>query len=124
MLALMDNFPPHVVAYRAQGKVNGEEYKEIVVQRIAEVAKAYPQINFIVLLETGFEDYSLQALLEYIKVSFEHFSKWNRMAIVSDQQWVRKIYDILSPLVHGEIRTYRLEDQQIACEWVSAPLPA
>ncbi|MGK9125909.1 STAS/SEC14 domain-containing protein [Olivibacter sp. SA151] len=123
MLALMDNFPPHVVAYRAQGKVNGEEYKEIVVQRIAEVAKAYPQINFIVLLETGFEDYNLQALLEYIKVSFEHFSKWNRMAIVSDQQWVRKIYDILSPLVHGEIRTYRLEDQQRASEWVSAPLP-
>uniref|UniRef100_F4CCE8 STAS/SEC14 domain-containing protein n=1 Tax=Sphingobacterium sp. (strain 21) TaxID=743722 RepID=F4CCE8_SPHS2 len=123
MLALMDDFPPHVVAYRAQGKVNGEEYKEIVVQRIAEVAKAYPQINFIVLLETGFEDYSLQALLEYIKVSFEHFSKWNRMAIVSDQQWVRKIYDILSPLVHGEIRTYRLEDRQRASEWVSAPLP-
>ncbi|WP_134091259.1 STAS/SEC14 domain-containing protein [Olivibacter sp. XZL3] len=122
MVTLLHNFPPHVAAYRAQGSVNKEEYKDVVMHRVDEVAASYPLINFFVLLETGFEEYSFMAFVEYVKVSFEHFTKWNRMAIISDQKWVRKAYDLLSPLVHGEIRTYRIEDQELAREWVSAPL--
>ena len=122
MVELLAGFPPHVAAYRASGEVHKEEYERVVMSRVDEVAAQYGKINFLVRLETGMEEYSLAAFLDYLKVSFEHFTRWNRMAIVSDQKWVRKIYDVLSPLVPGTIETYELKEYETAKQWVSAPL--
>jgi hypothetical protein len=122
MVQLLTDLPPHVAAYKASGAISKEEYEQVVMARVDEVALKYGRINFLVLLETGMENYSIGAFIDYIKVSFEHFTKWNRMAIITDQQWVRRAYDVLSHVVHGEIRTYELKDFSAAKEWVSGPL--
>lgn len=122
MVELLSDFPPYVAAYKASGAISKEEYEQVVMARVDEVADEYGKINFVVLLETGMENYSIGAFIDYIKVSFEHFTKWNRMAIVTDEQWVRRAYNVLSYLVHGEIRTYQLNDFEVAKEWVSGPL--
>jgi hypothetical protein len=124
MVELLKDFPPHVAAYRAAGTVEKEEYEKVVMARVDEVAATYGKINFIVRLETDMQNYTLPAFLDYLKVSFEHFSKWNRMAIVSDQGWVRNAYDVLSKLVPGEIRGYPLAEFEEAKQWVSAPFVA
>jgi hypothetical protein len=124
MVELLKDFPPHVAAYKATGKVNKEEYEQVVMARVDEVAATFGKINFLVLLETDFENYSGGAFLDYLKVSFEHFTKWNRMAIVTDERWVRKAYDMLSPLVYGVINGYELKQFEDAKEWVSEPLEA
>ncbi|WP_207426148.1 STAS/SEC14 domain-containing protein [Pedobacter sp. SYSU D00535] len=122
MVELLTDFPPHVAAYKASGAVSKEEYRALVMSRVDEVAAEFGHINFLVYLETDMDNYSLAAFFDYLKISFKHFSKWNRMAIVTNETWLRKAYDLLSPLVHGEIRTYRLQDIDVAREWVSAPL--
>lgn len=124
MVELLKDFPPHVAAYRAVGKVNKEEYEQVVMARVDEVAAKYGKINFLVLLQTDMGNYSFAALADYLKVSFEHFSKWNRMAIVTDQHWLGTAYEILSKFVHGEIKGYELKDFEEAKKWVSAPLEA
>ena len=121
MVELLDDFPDHVVAYRASGEVHRKEYEDIVMHRVDEVADLYGRINFIVLLETDIQNYTLAAFIDYLKVSFEHFNKWERMAITSDQDWVRKAYDALSTIVHGEIRGYEIKDFELARQWVSEP---
>jgi hypothetical protein len=124
MVELLSGFPPHVAAYRAVGSVSKESYERVVMRRIDEVAAQYGKINFLVKLETDMANYSPVAFLDYLKVSFEHFRKWNRMAIVTDERWVRIAYETLSYLVPGEIRSYALTDYDAAKNWVSAPLPA
>lgn len=118
MVELLKDFPSHVAAYRAAGKVHKEEYEQVVMARVNEVADTYGKIEFLVLLETDMENYSLGAFIDYLKISFKHFSKWDRMAIVSDERWLRKAYDMLSPLVHGEVRGYALKDFETAKQWV------
>lgn len=122
MVELLPDFPPHVAAYRASGKVHQEEYESVVMHRVDEVARQWGKINFLVRLETDMDNYSLAAFLDYLKVSFEHFTKWNRMAIVSDEAWLRTAYKVLSPLVHGKIKSYPLNQYEEARQWVSAPL--
>ena len=124
MVALLEDFPPHVAAYEAMGAVTREEYEQVVMSRVNEVAEQFGKINFLVRLETDFENYSLPAFLRYLQISFQHFFKWARMAIVTDETWVRKAYDLLSPLVHGEVRGYTLKEYEEAKAWVSGPLKA
>lgn len=122
MVELLADFPAHVAAYRATGSVGKEEYRDVVISRVNEVALQFRHINFLVRLETNMDNYSIGAFLKYLKVSFQHFSKWNRMAIVSDERWVRKAYDTLSLLVPGEIRGYPLAQYEEAKAWVSGPV--
>ena len=44
------------------------------------------------------------------------------MAIVTDQRWLGKAYEVLSYLVHGEIRSYELKEYEEAKRWVSESL--
>ena len=122
MVELLSDFPPYVAAYSASGAVSKEEYENVVMKRIDEVAHQYGKINFLVKLETDMTNYTLMAFLDYLKVSFEHFRKWNRMAIVTDERWLRIAYDTLSYLVPGEIKSYALADFDAAKKWVSATL--
>lgn len=122
MVELLQEFPPHVAAYKASGAISKEEYEQVVMTRVDEVAARYGKINFLVLLETDVDNYSIGSFIRYLKISFRHFSKWNRMAIVTDQKWVRTVYDALSPLVHGEIKAYETRMFGEAKQWVSAPL--
>lgn len=122
MVEILDDFPAHVAAYRASGAISKEEYEAIVMRRVDEVAAQYGKINFLVLLETDLDNYSVGAFFKYLKVSFEHFFRWNRMAIISEERWVRKAYGLLSSLVHGEIKSYRLHEFEEAKRWVSEPL--
>lgn len=121
MVELLKGFPPHVAAYRASGRVHHDEYEKVVMKRVDEVAAQFGKINFLVLLQTNMENYSPLAFIDYLKVSFEHFSKWNRMAIVTDERWLKRAYDGLSIFVNGEIRGYKLSDLEEARQWVSAP---
>ena len=122
MVELLNDFPTHVAAYRASGKVHKEEYEKVVMHRVDEVAEQFGKINFLVRLETDMDNYSFAAFLDYLKVSFEHFKKWNRMAIVSDEAWLRTAYNVLSVLVPGKIKGYPLREYEEAKQWVSAPL--
>jgi hypothetical protein len=122
MVELLPDFPPHVAAYRAEGAVSKEEYEDVVMRRIDTVANQYGKINFLVKLETSMSNYTPTAFLDYLKVSFEHFTKWNRMAIVTDERWVRISYETLSYLTPGEIRTYRLDEYEPAKQWVSGSI--
>lgn len=121
MVALLQDFPPHVAAYYAAGAVSKEEYEQIVMARVDEVAAQFGSINFLVRLETDMDNYSIGAFLDYLKISFKHFTRWNRMAIVTDQKRLRNAYQLLSYLVPGEIRAYELREFETAKEWVSAP---
>lgn len=121
MVELLKNFPPYVAAYKASGKVNKEEYESIVMKRVNEVANEFGTINFLVRLETDMDNYSVAAFIDYLKISFQHITRWNRMAIVSDQKAVRMFYDALSPIVPGKITGYKLNDFEKAKTWVSEP---
>ncbi|TCS86303.1 SpoIIAA-like protein [Anseongella ginsenosidimutans] len=118
MLRLLSEYPDDVVAYEATGRVNHAEYERIVMRRVDQVAARYGKINFIVVLKTKMERYSAAALLDYLLISFRHFSKWNRMAIVSDEDWVRNVYSWLSPLFLGAIRSYCLSGLDEARQWI------
>lgn len=119
MVQLLEDFPPHVAAYRARGKVNADEYRNIVMRRIDEVADAYGKVDFLVLLETGFQNYSPGAFINYFIISFRHFTRWRRMAIVTDQAWLGRLYECIGLVVPGTIKSYPLQRFREAKQWVS-----
>lgn len=121
MLLLMADSPPHVVGVRAVGKVNEVEYETILLPALEKVQKQYGKLNYIMVLETSVGNFSAGALLNDIKAGFKYYTKWEKIAIVTDQKPIEKFTDLVSLLIPGEAKGFTLSDVELAKAWVAAP---
>ncbi|MGI8950395.1 MAG: STAS/SEC14 domain-containing protein [Chitinophagaceae bacterium] len=119
MIEIIKDMPVHVAAFRASGKVTKQDYENILMPAVDNLAKAHKKINFLLLLETDVGNYSLGAWVDDVLVGLKHFTKWNRIAIVSHQDAIKKITDIFGHLVPGEYKGFKTGDIASAKNWVS-----
>lgn len=120
MLLLMTDAPPHVVGVRAVGKVSEDEYENILLPALEKAIKQFGELNYIMVLETSVANFSVGAWLNDIKAGLKHYTKWKKIAIVTDQKFVEKITDFVSLLIPGQAKGFPLSDIKLAKAWVGA----
>src|ERR1700733_9770700 len=118
MITLMNDVPPFVAAFIASGEVTKEDYEQVLIPRIEEVYRAHGHIHFLFELKTEVGNFTTAAWWKDLMVGLEHFSKWKKMAIVSDQKAVEKMSSLLSPVLPGETKGFSLQDIEEAKNWV------
>lgn len=119
MLQFIKDLPAHVVGIRATGEVNKDDYERVLIPRMEELAKRQGEINYLLVLETDVQNFSVAAWLEDFKLGLKNFSKWNKVAIVTDQKSVEWLTDISRHFIPGESRGYKLSELDEAIAWVS-----
>ncbi len=120
----MTDVPAHVVGVRAVGKVNENEYESILLPALEKGLKQYGKLNYIMVLETSVGNFSPGAWLEDVKAGLKYYTKWNKVAIVTDQKFFEKITNFVSVLIPGQARGFPVADIELAKAWVGAPKEA
>ena len=118
MLEEIRGLPEHVVGIRATGNITKDQYDQVFIPAIEKVAKEHKNINLLLLLETDIGDYSGGAWVKDMLTGFKYFSKWNRVAIVTDQKFVEKATDMFSAIVPGEYMGFSIAELEKAEMWV------
>ena len=65
-----------------------------------------------------FPDYSAEAAWEDTKLGLGHLRSWERIAIVSDAEWLRRAIHGLGWIMPGEVRIFGLDELDSARDWV------
>ncbi|MGO9057741.1 MAG: STAS/SEC14 domain-containing protein [Candidatus Binataceae bacterium] len=50
----------------------------------------------------------------------EHLSRWERVAVVTDVDWIRHAVYVFRFLMPGEIRVFAVSEAAAAREWITA----
>jgi len=66
-----------------------------------------------------FDGYSAGALWQDTKIAFKKPGSWEKIAMVSDEEWLRRAIRFMSWLVPGEVNVYSLKDRDRARDWVA-----
>lgn len=119
MLHIIENLPRHVVGIEVTGEVTKDEYDTVIVPRIESLAKQQDEINYLVVLKSDVGDFSTGVWWDDFKMALKHFTKWNKVAIVTDQQGIAKFTDMFSFAFPGESRGFKLDEYDKAVNWVS-----
>ena len=120
MISILNDAPENVVAFRATGKVDKEDYKHVVIPAIDALVKKQGKINFMLVLDTSIKNFSIGAFLQDLGVGLKHFTKWHRMAIISESGPVNTFSDFFSFIAPGEAKGFTHAELDEAKEWVSA----
>ena len=117
--------PDGVLGFRATGKISGDEYRELMIPIYAALERG-EKLNIYFELAEDFHGLDLGALWEDLEaaglVGLKHRSSWQRMAVVTDKDWIRHGAAVAGWLAPGELRLFDPDERPAAKAWVAEAL--
>jgi SpoIIAA-like len=118
MIEMLADFPDNVVAASARGVVTRRDYQDILIPRVEEALRQHPKIRCYYELGSQFSTMEAGAMWEDFKVGVEHLSRWERIAVVTDVDWIRHAVNVFRFLIPGEVRVFPTSRASEAREWI------
>ncbi|MGB7984190.1 MAG: STAS/SEC14 domain-containing protein [Terracidiphilus sp.] len=120
MIEILKNFPDNVIALSCTGQVTKEDYDGILVPAILEALKRYDKIRLLYKTSADFTGYDPGALWEDLKIGVEHPMGWERVAVVTDVDWIVQMVRIFSFLMPCPVKLFSLSETAQADAWIIA----
>jgi hypothetical protein len=120
----LSDLPAGVIGFRASGKITRDEYREMM-QPIYAALEHGEKLNIYFELAGDFHGLDLGGLWEDMKaggsVGLRHRSSWEKMALVTDKDWIRHGSAVFGPLAPGELRLFEPDEAAQARAWIGQP---
>lgn len=113
------NTPDTMVGFRAMGEVTKDDYQNIVIPAVEALIAKRDEINFLLVLDTDIENFTLGAWMQDALLGIKNLGKWNRAAIVTDSEKIIGFTNGFSYIVPGEFRGFKKDEYDAAENWVS-----
>lgn len=118
MIQQITDLPENMVGFRASGEVTKDDF-DIVLKRVEEIVQKTGKLNYLLYLETSPANFTIGAWVKDGLLGVQNLTKWNRAAIVSDSEIVKKFTDVFSDIMPGEFKGFEMDDLQHAIDWTS-----
>jgi len=124
MIEVMMDLPDRVLGLRASGEVSAQDYKNVVVPAIEAKLTKHKKARLLYVLGDEFDGYTSGAAWEDAKVGMKHLTAFERVAVVTDVDWIEKMVRAFGFAIPGEVRVFDDDDLDEARLWISeAPSP-
>ena len=113
--------PTGTLGFRLSGRMTREEYFK-VLDPVREKLERGEQVSFLVETADDFAGLDLGALWEDMKaagsVGLKYRSSWERLAVVTDKDWIRHGTAAVGWMIPGEIRVFEPAELEQAKAWL------
>jgi hypothetical protein len=114
----LSDLPPGVIGFEVSGKLQAEDYRDVVLPAL-ERAAAGGEVRFVIVIPE-FHGMSGGALWQDLKVGIEHLRVWKRIALVTDISWMEQLTALFGWMTPGEVRHFPLAQRDEAIAWTAA----
>jgi hypothetical protein len=121
MIEIIHDLPDRVLGFRAKGQITADDYHRVLVPALEEKLKQFKKVRLLYVLGEGFDGYTGGAAWEDTKVGMKHFTAFDRIAVVTDTDWVRNTVKAFGFTIPGEVRVFGNSELDGACTWISEP---
>ena len=118
MIEIMKNFPDNVIAFSCEGQVKKDDYEEILVPAILETLKRHDKIRLLYKTSADFSGYDPGAIWEDLKIGVEHPTSWERVAVVTDVNWIVQMMRLFSFLFPCPTKLFPSSELAQAQAWI------
>lgn len=117
MIEQLAGFPDNVVAMAAKGHVTRDDYERVLIPSVRQALGQHPKIRCYYELGRDVQ-FDAGAVWEDFKIGLEYLSRWERIAVVTDVDWLRAAANAFRFLVPGEVRVFAMADVAQARDWI------
>ena len=118
MIKIIENMPAGTIGVEAVGKVTDDDYRDVLLPAIG-AALERNDVRLLYVLGEDFGSYSPGAVWADTKLWAQHLKAWQKIAIVSDADWLENSVKAFGWLIPGEVKVFETDDVDDAKEWLA-----
>ncbi len=120
MLEVIVGFPEDVVAISAKGKVTGKDYESVLIPAVEKALAHHERIRFLYRVGSEFDGFTAAALWDDAVVGLRNRKAFERVAFVTDLQWLADAVKGLGFLVPCPVKVFGDNELDHAKAWITA----
>jgi hypothetical protein len=120
MLRRLQDMPAGTIGFEAVGEVEDDDWERDVEPVLRSEIAGGAKVRLLYLLGAQARDVEGDAMRADAGFRARHASSFERVAVVSDEDWMRPALRALSFLLPGKARGFRVRDLAAAKEWLAA----
>jgi SpoIIAA-like len=120
MIEIVPNFPDSVVGLIAKGHVTKQDYEAVLIPAIEAALKRHDKIRIYYELGSQFAGIDPGAAWEDLKTGVGHLNRWERMAVVTDVDWIKHMLNAFRFVIPGDMRLFPTAQASEARAWIVA----
>jgi SpoIIAA-like len=120
MIEHLSDFPGNVVAFACKGHVTRHDYETVLVPVVEAALKQHEKIRLYYQIDPDFSGIEPGAMWEDFKVGMGHLLRWERIAVVTNVEWIRHTIQAFGFLMPGAVKIFALDEAATARQWIGA----
>ncbi len=120
MIEALKDFPENVAAFVCHGHVTRSDYDTVLVPAVEKALKEHKTLRLYYETADDFGGIEPGAVWEDLKVGMEHIGSWERVALVTDVDWIRHTMQVFQFLMPGEMKVFPSAQAAEARAWITS----
>jgi len=118
MIEVLEGFPETVVAFAAKGRVTRRDYDEALLPAVETALRRHDKLRLYYELGPELTGFDAGAMWEDFKVGVGHWSRWERVAVVTDVAWIGHAVNAFRFMMPDQVRVFAMAQAAEARAWV------
>ena len=119
MLRRIDDMPSGTIGFEAVGEVEDDDWEEAVEPLLRNEIANGGKVRLLYLLGPQARELEGDAMQADTSFRARHASSFERVAVVSDEDWIRPALRALSALLPGKAKGFKVSDVDAAKAWLT-----
>jgi hypothetical protein len=120
MIEHLSNFPDDVLAFVCKGRVTKADYDSVLVPAVMKALEKHKRVRLYYETAADFSGIDPGAMWEDFKVGMEHLTRWERVAVVTDVEWIKQTMRFFSFMMPGATKSFPTSEAAQARAWIIA----
>ena len=119
MIDLIPSLPANVVGFVASGQVTASDYESVLIPAIQSRLQHHEKVRVLYQLGPRFSGFSAGAMWDDAKLGFAHLNAWEKIAIVTDVDWIESAIGIFKFAIPCPIKIFSNSHYTRAETWIA-----
>jgi len=120
MITILGDFPANVLALTCSGQVSEHDYATVVIPAVERALTSQGGLRLYYQIGPNFTGFEPGAMWDDFRVGVEHLSRWERVAVVTDLEWVKLATRAFGFLLPGKTKVFALAEAAAARAWMTS----
>ena len=121
MIHSLQILPENVVAFVCRGQVTKSDYDTVLVPTVLRALQKHRKVRLYYETAEDFTGFDADVAWEDWKFATKHLSRWERVAVVTDVEWLMQAIRFFGFLMPGSLKVFSPAEAAQARAWIRRP---
>jgi hypothetical protein len=117
MIEMLLGFPDDVIGLKCTGQLTKEDDESVLIPSLDAAFRQHQRMNAYCQIDS-FSGIHPDAMWDTVKVKAGHFTRWGRVAVVTDTDWISHTVQLFAFLMPRDVRLFPLAEAEKARAWI------